>query len=181
MPSLVRLVPAGPQHVDAWLALRQGATARRFMPLEDDSREALLQRLLHTTADLTDTRAQHFRWMVERQGRVVGTVAARDLDRVQGHVEVGYMLGEAHLGKGYGTRAVGLLLDTLFAGVPSLHRVFLLTAHDNLASQALARKLGFVREGVLRQHYLIRGVRKDGEVWGVLRPEWRERRTALLL
>jgi len=172
----VRLVPALPEHVDLWMAMRADPVAQRLMPLEDDTREGLLKRLLTASSDLADPAATSFRWMVEYEGRIIGTVALRELSRKQGRVEVGYMLLSGYHGRGLGTRMLEVLLGRLFAEWPFLHRVWLTTAHDNVASQALARKLGFRMEGVMREHYLIQGQRKDQQVWGLLRSEWEARR-----
>jgi ribosomal-protein-alanine N-acetyltransferase len=171
----VRLVPALPEHLDDWISIRAGATSRRLVSMEEDSREALLKRLHESSSDVTDARARSFRWMVEAQGRIVGTVSAREFSRAQGRIEVGYMLGEQYLGRGIGTRAVALMLERLFA-LSVLHRVWLTTLAENTASQALARKLGFVLEGVLREHCVVQGRRADQQMWGLLRPEWEARR-----
>ncbi|WP_224241930.1 GNAT family N-acetyltransferase [Hyalangium gracile] len=173
----VRLVPALPEHLDDWISIRAGATARRLVSMEEDSREALLKRLSEASSDVTDPRARSFRWMVQADGGIVGTVSARDLSRAQGRIEVGYMLAEETLGRGIGTRAVGLMLDRLFT-IPELHRVWLATTAENLASQALARKLGFVLEGVLREHCIVQERRMDQQIWGLLRPEWAARQSA---
>ncbi len=174
----LRLVPALPEHVDIWMAMREEPVSRRLMPLEPSSRESLLKRIQESTSDLADPKATSFRWMVELDGHIIGTVAARELSRFQGRVELGYMLSSAYHGRGLGTRAVAMVLERLFEW-PFLHRVWLTTAADNLASQALARKLGFTLEGVMREHYLIEGQRKDQQVWGLLRSEWAARRRAV--
>lgn len=171
----VRLVPALPEHLDDWIAIRAGATARRLVSMEEDGRETLLKRLREASSDVTAPRAKSFRWMVEADGRIAGTVSARELSRVQGRIQVGYMLAEEYLGRGIGTRAVTLLLERLFT-LPALHRVWLTTTAENLASQALARKLGFVLEGVLREHCVVQGRRMDQQLWGLLRPAWEARR-----
>ncbi|MGZ3461797.1 MAG: GNAT family N-acetyltransferase, partial [Archangium sp.] len=163
MPD-IRLVPALPEHVDVWMAMREEPVARSRMPLESDSRESLLKRIREATSDLTDPKATSFRWMVELEGRIIGTVSARELSRVQGRVQLGYMLSSAYHGRGLGTRAVGLMLERLFEW-PFLHRVWLTTGAENLASQGLARKLGFTLEGVMREHYVIAGQRQDQQVW----------------
>jgi ribosomal-protein-alanine N-acetyltransferase len=172
----LRLVPALPEHVDIWMAIRAEPLARRMLPMEPETREGLLKRILEASSDVTDPKAKGFRWMVELDGRVIGTVSARELSRVQGRIEIGYMLSSAYVGKGLGTRAVGMALERLFS-MPFLHRVWLGTAADNLASQGLARKLGFTLEGVMRGHYVVEGQRKDQQVWGLLRPEWEARRS----
>lgn len=172
----LRLIPALPEHVDVWRAIREEPACRRILPLEPASRESLLKRLLEATSDLTDPTATSFRWMVEVEGRIAGTVSARELSRYQGRIEVGYMLSSAYHGRGLGTRAVSMVLERFFTTWPFLHRIWLTTAADNLASQGVARKLGFVLEGVMREHYLIEGQRKDQQVWGLLRSEWEARR-----
>ncbi|ADO69959.1 GNAT family N-acetyltransferase [Stigmatella aurantiaca] len=176
----VRLVPARVEHLDVWLEMRAGETSRRLLPLEDLPRESLLRRLKEASSDVMDLRATNFRWMVESEGRIIGTVSARELSRFHGRVEVGYMLAEGNLGRGLGTRAVALLLEQLFT-IPSLYHVWLTTTVANLASQGVARKLGFRMEGVLRGHCIVQGERMDQQVWGLLRPEWEARRGALSL
>jgi ribosomal-protein-alanine N-acetyltransferase len=173
----VKLVPALPEHLDAWMAMRDGPTSRRLLPLDDNNRESLLKRLREVSSDVTDPLAKSFRWMVEVDGRIAGTVSARELSRFHGRVEVGYMLAEEFIGRGIGTRAVTMMLERLFS-IPELHRIWLTTTPENLASQALARKLGFVQEGLLRGHCLVQGQRKDQQLWGLLRPEWEARRAA---
>jgi ribosomal-protein-alanine N-acetyltransferase len=171
MAPELRLVPVRPQHVDFWLALRAERAARRFVMTEGDSRESLLRRIHEASSDVTEARATQFRWMVEREGQLIGTVSARELSRSDGRIEVGYMLSEAVHGRGLGTRAVGLMLERLFS-MSCLHRVWLTTGVDNVASQGVARKLGFRLEGVLREHYRRGGERVDQQIWGLLRPEW---------
>jgi ribosomal-protein-alanine N-acetyltransferase len=170
-PAEVKLVPASPEHLDAWIAMRNGPTSQRLLPLDDNNRESLLKRLRESSSDVTDPLAKNFRWMVEVEGRIAGTVSARELSRFHGRVEVGYMLAEEFIGRGLGTRAVTMMLERLFS-IPELHRIWLTTTPENLASQALARKLGFVLEGLLRGHCIVQGQRRDQQVWGLLRPEW---------
>lgn len=174
----VKLVPALPEHLDVWIAMRNGPTSRRLLPLDDDNREALRKRLSEASSDVTDPRAKSFRWMVEANGQIAGTVSARELSRFHGRIEIGYMLAEEFIGHGIGTRAVTMLLERLFI-IPELQRIWLTTTEANLASQALARKLGFVKEGLLRGHCMVQGRRTDQQVWGLLRPEWEVRRRAL--
>ncbi|WP_224366072.1 GNAT family N-acetyltransferase [Hyalangium versicolor] len=174
---VVRLVPALPEHLDEWIAIRAGATSRRLIPMDEDSRESLLKRLSEASSDVTDPRAKSFRWMVEADGRIAGTLSARELSRVHGRVEVGYMLAEEYLGRGIGTRAVTLMLERLFS-IPQLYRVWLTTTAENVGSQALARKLGFVLEGVMREHTVVQGRRMDLQFWGLLRPEWEARQAS---
>ncbi|NVJ13740.1 GNAT family N-acetyltransferase [Myxococcus sp. AM010] len=177
--SAVQLIPARPEHVDFWLAMRAAPGARRFVDTEDDTRELLLRRILEAGA-VGEPRARSFRWFVEADGQLVGTVSARDLSRAHGRIELGYMMADAHHGRGLGTRAVGLMLEQLFT-LPCLQRVWLTTLAENTGSQGVARKLGFTMEGTLRGHCLFLGQRRDQQIWGLLRPEWEARRAAFVV
>lgn len=174
-PSEVRLLPARPEHVDYWRVLRSESAARRYVDTEDDSREQLLHRISEV-GTLGDAGAKGFRWFVEHDGRLIGTVSARDVSRGHGRAQLGYMISEAYHGRGLGTRAVAMMLEQLYTALPFLQRVWLTTLAENTASQGVARKLGFTLEGLLRGHCMHLGQRRDQQLWGLLRPEWQARR-----
>jgi RimJ/RimL family protein N-acetyltransferase len=81
--------------------------------------------------------------------RPVGTVLLLPLDDAEGpttEVEVGWHLHPDHQGHGLVTEAAAALLDRApAAGHP---RVLAVTDDDNVASQAVARRLGMVDEGL---------------------------------
>jgi RimJ/RimL family protein N-acetyltransferase len=96
-------------------------------------------------------------------------VSASDLDHVIGSIslvrlawkhlrgEVGYWLAPEARGHGHATRAVRLICAWGFESL-GLERIDLFAATGNPASQHVAERAGFVREGVLRS--FMRG--KDG-------------------
>ncbi|AKQ68683.1 acetyltransferase, GNAT family [Myxococcus hansupus] len=163
--------------MDFWLEMRAAPGARRFVDTDEDTRELLLRRILEAGV-LGEPRARSFRWFVEVEGQLAGTVSARELSRVHGRVELGYMMADAYHGQGLCTRAVALMLEQLFT-LPYLDRVWLTTLVENVGSQGVARKLGFALEGTLRAHCLFQGQRRDQQIWGLLRPEWELRRASL--
>lgn len=91
-------------------------------------------------------------------GAVSVTPAAR-AERCRG--ELGYVVARAHWGKGVATAAVRSALRAVFAEVEGLARVEALVDVDNPASQRVAEKAGFRREGVLRRHYWHKGRARD--------------------
>ncbi|AEI62290.1 acetyltransferase [Corallococcus macrosporus] len=162
--------------MDFWLEMRAAPGARRFVETGEDSRELLLRRILEAGA-LGRPGARSFRWFVEADGQLAGTVSARELSRAHGRAELGYMMADAYHGRGLGTRAVGLMLEELFT-LPFLQRVWLTTLAENAASRGVARKLGFTLEGTLRGHCLFQGQRRDQQLWGLLRDEWASSRAS---
>jgi RimJ/RimL family protein N-acetyltransferase len=75
--------------------------------------------------------------------------------------ELGYLLACAHWGRAVATAAVRRALRAVFAEVDGLARVEALVDVDNPASQRVAEKAGFRREGVLRRHYWHKGRARD--------------------
>ena len=89
---------------------------------------------------------------------------------------VGACIGDVtERGRGYGMEALGLALDFAFDEL-NLHHVVATIFAYNSASIALVEKLGFQREGTLRQHIHRSGRRYDMLLYGLLRPEWQSRR-----
>ncbi|NYE71070.1 GNAT family N-acetyltransferase [Microlunatus parietis] len=105
-------------------------------------------------------------------GTLVGGVLFRVMDVQQGTAEAGCWLEPSAVGRGLVTRASRMIIDWAIRD-RSIHRVEWMAAVGNTASIAVAKRLGMVREGVLRQCYLHPdGERLDLEVWSVLAPEW---------
>ncbi len=67
--------------------------------------------------------------------------------------------------------ALPTVLDFAF-GRLALHRVFADADPRNTPSICRLERLGFRREGVLREHYQMAGEWQDGVVSGLLRSEW---------
>jgi ribosomal-protein-serine acetyltransferase len=108
-------------------------------------------------------------------GTLVGGVLFRIWDTASGACEAGCWLEPSAAGRGLVTRAARVIIDWAVYE-RGMHRVEWQVASGNTASINVAKRLGMVREGVLRESYPYRGVRHDMEVWSVLAPEWRELR-----
>ena len=70
--------------------------------------------------------------------------------------EAGYWLVPAARGRGTGRTAVALLVDWAFATLP-LDRIEITTTPDNRAARALAQRVGFAEEGIMRARNFERG------------------------
>jgi len=104
--------------------------------------------------------------VVDREsGELLGSIGARASD--QGVVDIGYWVKREARGRGVATRALRLLsrwaVDELGAD-----RLQLITEPANKASQRVAEKAGFQREGVLRSLLEIKGRRRDFVMFSLL-------------
>jgi ribosomal-protein-serine acetyltransferase len=84
---------------------------------------------------------------------------------------IGYWLGESFQGKGLMTGACRALLDYLFFEL-KLHRVEIRCAIGNARSCAVPKRLGFTKEGVLRQAQAFDDQFLDLEVYALLAEDW---------
>lgn len=87
-------------------------------------------------------------------------------------VAIGFTLAPDRRGRGYATEAVDTLLGALFA-TGRVHRVEARLDPRNVRSVALLDRLGFTREGTLRQSYWHIDGWTDDAVHGLLASEYR--------
>ncbi len=101
-------------------------------------------------------------------GRLVGGTGLHRFDWDKRHFEIGYWIRTSAHGKGYATEVTNALLRYAF-NVLSAKRVEINHADGNEASAAVIRKLGFFKEGVLREAtQLPDGRRVDTHVYSRL-------------
>jgi ribosomal-protein-serine acetyltransferase len=98
-------------------------------------------------------------------------VGLHRIDWANRRTSIGYWIAEAHEGKGLVTRACGGLLEYVF-GELGLHHVEIACAPRNIRSCAIAERLGFQREGVLREREWLYDHFVDHVVYGMLASEW---------
>jgi RimJ/RimL family protein N-acetyltransferase len=85
----------------------------------------------------------------------------------EGAWEVGYWVAAPARGRGVATRAVRLLCAWAFAELP-LARIQLHTLPGNEASERVAERAGFTREGRLRSFAEMKGRRVDITMFSLL-------------
>ncbi|MFC3890443.1 GNAT family N-acetyltransferase [Lentzea rhizosphaerae] len=84
---------------------------------------------------------------------------------------LGYCFTEAAWGHGYATETARAVLRWAF-GALDLNRVQAEADTRNTACARVLEKLGFVREGTLREDCVVNGDVSDSWVYGLLRREW---------
>ena len=86
-------------------------------------------------------------------------------------LEIGYTIFDPQRrGQGIMTQALSLLTDYLFQST-KIHRVQLIIADGNIASEKVAQKCGFTYEGTARQAMFQRGMHRDMKLYSLLRDE----------
>ncbi len=111
----------------------------------------------------------------DETGRAIGRVEYEGFRLPNRSAELSILIGEKDAwSKGYGTEAIILMLDWLFND-RSLHRIWLEVYATNTRAQRSYEKVGFVREGTLRDRWLMGGQWNDAHVYSMLRREYNAR------
>lgn len=104
--------------------------------------------------------------------RHIGNVSLWTVSKLGKIAEIGYWVRSDETGRGVCTEGVDRLLGEAF-GAMGYHKAVLRIAVGNEASDRVAEKLGFTKEGVLREELLIRGNWVDHSLWSLLDREYR--------
>ncbi len=124
----------------------------------------------------TDRRAYDFTIRnIDDPDRHIGNVSIWSTSHQNAIGEVGYWIRSDETGKGYATEATTRAIQIGFEEM-SLHKVQLRIALGNTRSERIARSIGFVHEGVLRDEVKVADRWLDHSVWSMLESEWWETR-----
>jgi len=107
--------------------------------------------------------------IVDQGGEAVGLVGLYDIDWVARTARSGLMVDPQHQDAGVGTQAYSMLIDYAENSL-GLRRLWAMIVVGNEASLRLHDRLGFEREGVLRQHWFVDGALADVNVVGRCTP-----------
>jgi RimJ/RimL family protein N-acetyltransferase len=121
---------------------------------------------------LTGRRIGHGVWAIlRRDGPFVGMINYHHREVKNQRLELGWIVVPAYWRQGIMTEAASAILGHCF-GTMKMHRVEALIEPENLSSLALAAKLGFVNEGLLRDRLLVSGGFRNVQMHALLKPEW---------
>ena len=158
--------------VDALFVIFSNPEVMRYwstLPMTD--RREALDLLEHVHGSFR--RGTLFQWGVARRGDdlVIGTCTLFNFETDNRRAEIGYALGREHWGQGYMREALEALLGYAF-GELDLQRLEADVDPRNSSSIRSLERLGFQREGYLRERWRVGGDVQDALFFGLLRREW---------
>lgn len=102
---------------------------------------------------------------------LIGTVTLFNMNRSSGRAEIGYAQGRAYWGHGYIHEALQALLKYSFEEL-DLRRLEADVDPRNNPSIKTLERLGFQKEGYLRERWLVNDEIQDALFYGLLKREW---------
>jgi RimJ/RimL family protein N-acetyltransferase len=109
-------------------------------------------------------------WVCADEQRV-GKIILFDMNETHGTSEIAYWLVPDVWGNGYASEAVSLFIEYAFAE-RRLHKVSAHVLVENEPSQAVLERVGFEREGHLRDARYVEGEHRDVFRYGLLATDW---------
>jgi len=121
---------------------------------------------------------QEVNFAIDTSGGVhIGSVGLRNIDEVYHYADFGIMIGDKNYwNKGLGSEATNLMLCYGFEQL-HLHRIELDVYEYNERAIKVYERIGFIKEGVKREHVLWDGKFYDTILMGMLASEWENKKT----
>jgi RimJ/RimL family protein N-acetyltransferase len=108
---------------------------------------------------------------LKSNNNVIGTVTLFNMDRSNGRAEIGYAQASAYWGHGYIHEALQALLRYCFEEL-ELRRLEADVDPRNDSSIKTLERLGFQKEGFLRERWHVNGEIQDALFYGLLKRHW---------
>lgn len=104
-------------------------------------------------------------------GTLVGVIGLHEINHMHRKTSLGYYLDKQFEGRGIMTQAVEALIKYCFDEI-DLNRIEISAAANNEKSQAIPERLGFTREGMLRDNELLNGIYSSSYIYSLLKSEY---------
>lgn len=169
MTPRLTLRPLAKPDVDAVFAMMSDTETMRFWdwPAFTD-RETVADIIDAQLDDMANGNALYWAVALTPKGEAIGSCDLSDIDRHHARAEIGFLFNRAHWGNGYAHEAMEAVTAFGLEDL-NLNRLWARFHTGNAASQRLLERLGFSREGTLRQHIVRNGARRDCEIYGRMR------------
>ncbi len=169
----LRLRPFAATDTDAIFALQSNARVLRYWDAPPWKQHAQAERFIAVCGQI-EQEGTGARLAIERaaDNAFIGWCSLAKWVPDYRSARMGYCFDDTAWGKGFATEAAGAVLQWAFDTL-DLNRVQAETDTRNIASSRVLEKLGFVREGTLREDCIVDGEVSDSWVYGLLRRDWK--------
>ncbi len=114
---------------------------------------------------------QELSFVIIHNDKLVGRIGLHNINLQHMNAAIGYWLTRDATGQGIIGRCCKIIISYAFRAL-GLHRIEIRVALKNLKSSSIPEKLGFKKEGILRQAELVNGEFHDLVIYSMLSDEW---------
>jgi len=164
----VRLRAMRQDDVPALFSLKSDPVGMRFWSHPPMTDLAQAQEMYEKTV-LGAQAGEFLPWVVALSANdsMIGTCTLFAIDKAHRRAMIGYALVRTQWGNGYAQDALRMVLTYAF-GTLQLHRIEADIDPRNTASARLIERMGFVREGLLRERWHVGSDVQDSALYGLL-------------
>ncbi|MCJ7842589.1 GNAT family N-acetyltransferase [Lederbergia sp. NSJ-179] len=146
---------------------------RKWLPWIDDTKRIADTKAFIETSQKGFAEFTSLNMVILYKGAIVGISGFNEMDWTNKIASIGYWLGGDFQGKGIMKRVVHSLIDYAFY---TLHynRIEIRVAVGNKRSQAIPEKLGFKKEGTIREAEWLYDHYVDHLIYGLLAKDWQK-------
>jgi len=114
---------------------------------------------------------QKFNLLIEYDGQLIGLIGFHRIDRANARAEIGYWMAEQYQGRGIMSMSLPIFLHYGFEAL-AINKVELLTLTDHHKNMKMVEGLGFVKEGMLKEHFFMFDSFQDVLVYRMLKSDF---------
>ena len=160
--ELYELILASKEHLQRWLPWVKNVDSINY--IENFIQETILR---------SDNKTE-FAFVIFYKETMAGRIGLYHLQQQNKIGEIGYWLGKDYVGKGIIGQCCAAIIDYGFE-VAELNRIVIKSGTENTESFRIPEKLGFTKEGILRQAELLDEGFIDLNLYSLLKSEWTQR------
>lgn len=130
------------------------------------------QKLINTWSKEADEQELIFLGIFSRATKdFLGTISLFNIDRKHSFASLGFQLVKDYWGRGIMNESLNNFIKFVFEEL-NLHRIETQIYIENVRSINVLKRLGFKKDGQLRQNFLINGKYEDSYLFSILRSEF---------
>lgn len=168
----LRLVEISEDHIESFFSIMSKEEVIHYYGMERLTQVDEAEQIFRSFQDNFESK-RGIRWgMINKEnGRFIGTIGLNNLNLYAKKAEIGYELHPDYWRKGLTSEAIREVLRYSFDEL-DLYRMGAVTFVENDASTYLLKKIGFIKEGVLRGYLYQRQTSHDAFVFSLIQPDW---------
>lgn len=149
------LIPIDEEHGPALHQFWSDEAVTHYMDIDPfESIEQTTEMIAFLVKRMAEGSASRYTILIKDSQEIIGTCGLNYLDYENSRTEIAYDLGAAYWGKGYAFELMSAFVEWVFQ-TQDFHRLEAKIDPDNLPSLKLIEKLGFQKEGLLRDYEKI--------------------------
>ncbi|MDN3677140.1 GNAT family N-acetyltransferase [Flavobacterium paronense] len=156
------------------LALRGNPETMKYIPRPlAKTKEDALEHIALIEEKIVNNTGINWGITIKGNSKIIGIIGHYRISTENHRAEIGYMSFPEHNGKGYMSEAIKAVIAYGFEQM-DLHSIEAIIDPDNIASERVLQKNGFVKEAHILENELWEGKYWDTVIYSLLRRNWKK-------